>query len=90
MDLEKEVISIGDSNYFYFGMGQVGFSLHVTPDTGDLVFGAPGILHWTGSTLLLNERSQANPYDALLVDVADFEHLGYSDLFGKFQMYGYT
>ncbi|KAL7301511.1 hypothetical protein TKK_0005947 [Trichogramma kaykai] len=81
--VDMEVIQAGDSNVFYYGMGQAGFSAHLSPDLGDLALGAPGIFHWTGSAMILNERAQRRPFDsAVVLDVVDSWYLEFSDLFG--------
>ena len=49
----------GNNYYYYFGMSQAGFSLHLVPNNENLILGSPGILNWKGAPLLVEveERS---------------------------------
>ncbi|XP_033228288.1 integrin alpha-8-like isoform X2 [Belonocnema kinseyi] len=47
------------SNYYYFGMSQAGFSMHMVPNKEDLVLGSPGVLNWKGTPLLVEVEERA-------------------------------
>ena len=59
---------ITDNGIVYFSYGEVGFSLHLTANSSDLIIGAPGVYQWTGATVFLNDSSQMNHQDATIVD----------------------
>lgn len=47
-------VKMVDGRYqYFFAMGQAGFSLHMVPDSEDLILGSPGIFNWTGVPLLV-------------------------------------
>lgn len=47
-------VKLVDGKYqYFFAMGQAGFSLHMVPNSEDLILGSPGILNWTGVPLLV-------------------------------------
>lgn len=71
-------------NLFYYGMAQAGFSAHLTPDRGDLVLGAPGVLHWAGSIVMINDTAQRNSYISLTPNILHDYNFEYSDYFGRF------
>ncbi|XP_058809911.1 integrin alpha-4-like [Phymastichus coffea] len=76
---------------YHQAMGQVGFSMHITPGIfGNLILGAPGFYQWTGTTVFLDERAQRSPSAGIVTNVLDDSHLefnsylGYSVTSGRF------
>lgn len=68
----------------YYSMAQAGFFAHLVPEHGDLVLGAPGFHHWTGSVIKIEESAQRKPYgDALIPNIYDDGRFEKNDYLGK-------
>lgn len=79
----QQTVQTGLGRLYNYGMAQVGFSAHLTPDHGDLVLGAPGVLHWAGSAVLINDTAQKSPYDFGLTPYIRYDYnFKYEDYFG--------
>lgn len=87
---DDQIIAIKEGHVYHYGMGQAGFSLHLSADKGKIILGAPGVHFWTGTTMILDESLERNSYGASVINVTNDSSFQYDDYFGKLNTLVYT
>lgn len=69
---------------YHYGMAQVGFSAHITADEGDLILGAPGVLHWAGSIVMKKYTDREHKGASIIANVSsDLKSFEFNDYNGE-------
>ena len=45
---EKQVMTANGMNFYHYGHGEAGMSIHFPDDQTSFIVGAPGVLNWHG------------------------------------------
>ncbi|KAL6431766.1 hypothetical protein ACFW04_007349 [Cataglyphis niger] len=89
---ESQITSKNDIGIYNYGMGQVGFSLHVNSPRYDVsvVLGAPGVYNWKGHALLIT-ASIDEPFSRRIIpslareqQIHSYNYFGYAVTAGTY------
>lgn len=82
---ESQITSKNDIGIYNYGMGQVGFSLHVNSPEYDVsvALGAPGVYNWKGHTLLITASINEPFSRGIIPSLAREQQVHSYNYFGK-------
>lgn len=82
--IAQQIISMNGIHIYNHGMGQVGFSMHMTSNElmWDLILGSPGVFNWKGTPLLVT-KSIYGKTRTIIPSIREERRIHTNDYLGK-------
>lgn len=84
-NLEDQITSKNNIGIYNYGMGQIGFSLHVNSLEYDVnvALGAPGVYNWKGDAILITTSRDESYSRTIIPSLAREQQIHSYNYFGK-------
>lgn len=85
LNSEDQITSKNNIGIYNYGMGQIGFSLHVNSleDDTKITLGAPGVYNWKGDAILITTSTDGSSSRTIIPSLAREQQVHSYNYFGK-------